>query len=115
MYTDPTVPFADPYLLQIHYVRHGHEVGATSEADYERLADAFMSQGPHPDLYDGTCLVPRADNGMCDRLRLDNATRWFGVAFGALTVRTLHMKSRFKINKHGGPRAFVDAKCLEVR
>jgi hypothetical protein len=68
-YIDLTVPFANPYLLQSHFDRHGHEFGATSEQEYEQMADAFMSQAPSPDLHDGVCVNPRG-NGMHDRLRL---------------------------------------------
>ena len=114
LYSSQTVPFANPYLLQIHFDRHKDEVGATSEADYERMADAFMSQPSNPNLYDGICVQVGRD-GSQDRIRLDNVTRWYGVAFGVLTVRTLHTKRRSKINRAGGPRAYVDQKCLEIR
>lgn len=114
IYIDRTVPFANPYLLQSHFERHKDEVGAATEEEYERLADAFMSQAPHPDLYDGTCTQVNHD-GSHDRVRLDDGTRWFAVAYGALTVRTLHVKPRAKITKAGGPRAFIDRRCLETR
>jgi hypothetical protein len=113
MYIGRTVPFANPYLLQIHFDKHGHKFGATSETDYERMADAFMSQPPRPDLYDGTCVNPRP-NGVIDRLRLEGLTLHFGVAFGVDTVRTFHPKSQRKVVGAGGPRAFVDQECLEI-
>jgi hypothetical protein len=115
LYTQLTVPFASLYHLQTHFDLHKHEFGVTTEADYERMADAFMSQAASANLYDGVCTIPRRDNGLCDRLRLDNVTLWYGVAFGTLTIRTLHKKPRRKITAAGGPKAFINAKCLEAR
>lgn len=112
MYIGRTVPFASPYLLQIHFERHRHEFGVTSEQEYERMADRFMSQPSNPDLFDGTCAMPRG-NGEHDRLRLHGRTNWFGVAYGLLTVRTLFVQNHREIREAGGPRAFVDLKCLE--
>ena len=114
MYISATVPFANAYQLQAHFDAHGREVGATSEQHYESMADAFMSQAPHSDLFDGVCIAPRS-NGFHDRIRLNGTTRWFGIAYSTLTVRTLHRKKLAKIVKAGGPRAFVDKKCLEIR
>jgi pyocin large subunit-like protein len=113
VYIGQTVPFASPYLLQIHFERHRHEFGVADEQEYERMADRFMSQPPNADLFDGTCLNPRA-NGSHDRLRLHGKTRWFGVAYEVLTVRTLFVQDHREIREAGGPRAFVDLKCLET-
>jgi hypothetical protein len=114
VYIDPTVPFASAYQRQSHFDSHGHEVGATSEEEYERMADEFMTQAPTANIYDGICLHARFNNFQ-DRIRLDNVSRWFGIAYDTLTVRTLHTKPRSKISNAGGPRAFVDRKCLEIR
>ena len=115
MYIGRTVPFANDYQRSIHFAAHKHEFGVATEEDYERMADAFMAQAANANLYDGTCVTPRRDNGLCDRLRLDNISLWYGVAYGALTVRTLHKRKRKTITRAGGPRAFINAKCLEVR
>lgn len=113
VYIDLTVPFASPFLLQIHFDRHGHEFGATSEEDYERKADEFMSRPPTADIYDGQCVNHRP-TGVYDRIRLHGTTRWFAVAYGVQTIRTFHVTRRNKIIKAGGPRAFVDQQCLET-
>lgn len=113
VYSGQTVPFASPYLLQIHFERHKHEFGVANEHDYERMADRFMSQPTNADLFDGTCVNQRG-NGDHDRLRLHGKTRWFGVAYGVLTVRTLYVQNHREIRAAGGPRAFVDLKCLET-
>jgi hypothetical protein len=113
VYIGQTVPFANPYLLQSHYDRHGHEFGVANEREYEQLADRFMSQPPNADLFDGVCVNPRT-SGAIDRVRLHGKTRWYGVAFEVLTVRTFFVQNHREIRDAGGPRAFVDLKCLET-
>jgi hypothetical protein len=90
-------------------MRHGHEFGASDEFDYERMADTFMSLPMHTNLYE--CVNPTGDH---DRNRLDGVTRFFGVAYGASFVRTLHIRSVAQIAAQGGPLGFVLYKCSEV-
>jgi len=113
VYIGQTVPFVSPYLLQIHFEKHRHDFGVADEQEYERLADRFMSQPPNADLVDGVCVNPRP-NGVIDRVRLHAKTRWYGVAFDVLTVRTFFVKNHHDIREAGGPRAFVDLQCLEI-
>jgi pyocin large subunit-like protein len=39
------MPFANELERAIHFAKHGHEFGASTEIDHERMADAFLS---HP-------------------------------------------------------------------
>lgn len=75
--------FADPAKLLDHYTRHGASFGATSPAQYEQAADAFLN-GP---LGTGVLQKIRA-NG--DLLRYDPATEAFGVVKPDGTIRTYY-------------------------
>jgi hypothetical protein len=103
------VPFATPYKRASHFLSHGHEFGAQDEYDYERMADEFMGRLLHPDLYE--CI---RTTGAGDRVRLEGATGWYGVAF-VLTVRTFHTKTQNQIAVSGGPAGFVTRKCMETK
>lgn len=102
-----SVPFADALSLSLHFVKHGHKFGAATEQEYEQMADRFMSQVLHPDLHE--CI--KASN--LDRIRLEGATRYFGVAYNVLTIRTFHVRDTFSIAHGGGPAGFVAHKCAE--
>lgn len=104
------MPFASAYKLASHFDAHGHEFGAASEEEYERIADAFMSQTLHPNLYG--CIRTNADR---DRLLLDGIIGYFGIAYGVLTLRTFYTKSQEEIAHAGGAAKFVARKCLEKR
>jgi len=104
------VPFASAYKLASHFVAHGHEFGAANEIEYERMADMFMSQPMQPDLYECIRLT-----GMGDRIRLDGAIGYYGVAYGTLTIRTFHTKTQYQIAHAGGPQGYVNRKCAEIR
>jgi hypothetical protein len=104
------VPFASLYKRQSHFDAHGWKFGATSEEEYERMADEFMSRSPNPDLYD--CIRDVMTN---DRIRLEGRTRFFGVAYHRLTIRSFYPKDANSIASDGGPAGFVARKCAEVR
>lgn len=104
------MPFASAYKLASHFVAHGHEFGAANEAEYEQMADMFMSQPLHSDLFECIRLT-----GTNDRIRLDGAIGYYGVAYGILTLRTFHTKSQSQIAAGGGPLGYVSRKCAEIR
>ena len=103
------MPFETPKSRAIHFARHGQEFGAKDEYEYERMADTFMSLPLGANVYECTNL-----SGTFDRIRLDGSTRFFGVSFGILTVRTFHVRDAFSIAHRGGPAGFVAHKCAEV-
>jgi len=70
------MPFANPLSRAIHFAKHGHKFGATTEFEYEKMADAFMAAPLRAGLYE--CVNP---TGTHDRIRLDGANRHFGVAY----------------------------------
>jgi hypothetical protein len=109
VYSVETVPFPSRRQCSLHFSKHGHHFGAADEQEYERLADAFMSQPMYPDLYE--CVNP---TGMNDRNRLDGATRYFGVAYNVTVLRTFHIRDAGSIAYRGGPLGFVTHKCSEV-
>jgi len=73
--------FADSAKLLDHYNRHGADFGATSAAQYEGMADAFLN-GPR-----GTGVLQKVRaNG--DIVRYDPASEAFGVVKPDGTIRT---------------------------
>ena len=109
-YIGSTVPFANAFELSTHFMKHGHKFGATSEEEYERMADEFMAKPLDADLYE--CTAPHGRN---DRIRLEGATRYFGVAYRINTIATFHPRGAHAIASKGGPLGFVLFKCAEVR
>lgn len=109
MYIDPTVPFPSATQRAIHFAKHGHKFGAVDEFDYERMADVFMGLPLHPNIHE--CY--RAF-GTFDRIRLDALTRYFGVAYNGMILRTFHTRSVAEIAARGGPQGFVLYKCSEA-
>ena len=107
------MPFANSFSRAIHFAKHGHEFGAATEFDYERLADAFMSAPLATHVYE--CINPTGTN---DRVRLDSIRRHFGVAYldsaSGTVLRTFHIRTASSIAGRGGPLGFVNHKCAEV-
>lgn len=66
------VPFKHRYALERHFVRHREEFGAATADEYERLADAFMTEP----LRDGALECTHRDGGIA---RFDPGTNEFGV------------------------------------
>lgn len=102
------MPFASPPQLSLHFAKHGHKFGAATEQDYEKMADAFMSQALHSQLHE--CI---GTNG--DRIRLEEITLYYGVAYNVSTIRTFHTKDANQIAHAGGPAGYIAQKCAEVR
>ncbi len=95
--------------MALHFVKHGHKFGAASELEYERMADAFMSQPLNHDLLQCISL-----HGARCRNRIQASTLYFGVALH-LSIRTFHTKDANGVAKKGGPASYVAALCSEVR
>jgi filamentous hemagglutinin len=76
--------FADQAKLDDHFIRHGTDFGATSSAQYQQMADNFLT-GPR-----GTNTLERIrPNG--DVVRYDPTTDAFGVVSSNGTVRTYYV------------------------
>jgi hypothetical protein len=71
--TSPAVPFVSAFELAIHFAKHGAKFGAATPADYEALADAFLT-GPMNATTDD-CTRPN----LVDYLRFDSSNRHFGL------------------------------------
>ena len=102
------MPFADAYKRASHFQRHGHDLGAATEEEYEKMADAFMAQPMNPDLHQ--CIRTKRSP---DLIRLSASTRHFGVAL-SVTIRTFLVKDAFSIAYRGGPAGFVRHECGRV-
>lgn len=90
----------------IHFKKHGREVGAPDEIEYERMADAFMFGGMAP----STQQCKRQNNR--DRLRFNYSFFHFGVAcIVPEFVRTFYPVNRHKISLRGGASGYFGYEC----
>lgn len=65
--------FDDSAERAYHYERHGAEFGASSDIEYEAMANRFLNDPPVPTMQECT----RRGNG--DMIRFDTATDFLGV------------------------------------
>jgi pyocin large subunit-like protein len=70
-----------PGQLQAHFLKHSHEFGAITEADYLEAAQKLLNEAPGPDL-----LEKRRSNG--DVLRYRPSSREFAVMTDTGRIRT---------------------------
>ncbi|SRR5258708_35406735 len=103
------MPFANNFERALHFQKHGHEFGASTEIDYEQMADAFMFGILAPPAQE--CTRPNR----VDRLRFNNSNRNFGVAHVRPEfLRTFYRVSSIKIARHGGGAAFFGYECARM-
>jgi hypothetical protein len=103
------VPFVNAFELAIHFARHGADVGAATEADYEALADGFLS-GPM-NATTQECTRPN----LIDYLRFDFSNRHFGVlCLQNKCVRTFYPASAQLVARRGGPVGFFSFECARI-
>ncbi len=105
-----TVPFANQRQLAIHFAKHAHKFGLSTEREYEEMADAFMSQAINADLFE--CTSP---HGSQRRYRLQGSTLYFGVAVQVTVLITFHPRDAHGVAMRGGPAGFVAHQCSLVR
>ena len=107
------MPFASQYERAIHFDLHGHEFGAADEIEYERMADAFMSQMVSPMVQQ--CRRRKADRTTGDRVRLHFQFLHFGTAHGTPEViRTFYIPPVARVNRFGGPALYLRRECDKV-
>jgi hypothetical protein len=100
------MPFANPQERAIHFAKHGHEFGASTEIDYERMADTFMSRPMTMTMRE--CIRPNRTH----RLRVDLAKDHFGVAVvSANTVVTYYVVPFHRKHRRGGIAPFFAYEC----
>ena len=103
------MPFSSAEERAIHFQKHGHEFGATTEIQYEEMADAFMARAMNITMRE--CIRP---NGI-DRLRFDISNDNFGVAIvHTATLKTFYIVSFFKIHRRGGRLRFFAHECART-
>jgi hypothetical protein len=103
------VPFENPRQLAIHFAKHAHKFGLTTEREYEEMADAFMSQPLNADLYE--CVSPHRSRL---RYRLQGSTLYFGIAARVTVLVTFHPRDPHGVALRGGPAGFVAHQCAQV-
>lgn len=100
------MPFANPHERAIHFAKHGHEFGASTEIDYERMADTFMSRPMTMTMRE--CIRPNRTH----RPRVDLAKDHFGVAVvAASTVVTYYVVPFHRKHRRGGIATFFAYEC----
>ena len=100
------MPFVNSWERAIHFARHGHEFGVSSEEEYEHMAESFMFGDMTPPTQE--CMRP----SLVDRLRFNGRNRHFGVACVVpVFIRTFYPVNAMKIARHGGPDLFFAFEC----
>lgn len=103
------MPFSTAQERALHFQKYGHKFGATTEIQYEQMADAFMGQPMTITMRE--CIRPQG----IDRLRFNIANDHFGAAIVASTIiKTFHIVPYFKIIRRGGKTAFFNYECARV-
>lgn len=103
------MPFRNQLERDLHFAKHGNEFGATDAADYEKMADDFMSGALDADT--GECTRP----GGLDRIRFGFSTYIEGVACTMpVYLRTFYVVSAMLVARHGGSRGYFSFECGRI-
>jgi len=103
------MPFANALELRIHFAKHGAKFGLSNPADYEAMADAFMT-GPM-DANTRDCTRPN----LVDYLRLNFSNLHFGVlCLQNNRVRTFFPVESRLIIRRGGRAAYFRFECART-
>ena len=103
------MPFANVWERDTHFAKHGHEFGAGSPAEYERMADVFMA-GPMA-ASTRECIRPTG----IDRLRFDFNSHHEGIAcILPEFLRTFFIVRTKVVTRHGGEAAYFAWDCGRV-
>jgi len=103
------MPFANTWERDTHYARHGNEFGAADPAEYEKMADMFMSDPMAETAHE--CFRPRGR----DRLRFDFGTYIEGVAcVEPEFLKTFFIVRSKVVARHGGEAAYFAWDCGRV-
>ncbi len=103
------MPFANARQRNIHFQKHGAEFGAATEADYEAMADLFMSGPMNANTKD--CTRVACD----DYVRMDLVKTDFGVTcISTAFLRTFYKPPAMKIWNRGGTKRFLAHECARV-
>jgi pyocin large subunit-like protein len=97
--------FRDPGYLADHFLRHGIDVGATNETEYELLADSFLGAPLAPGVQEGF-----RRNG--DILRYNIITEEFGVLSRDGFIKTYY-KPNPSIHGEATNLQYFQKECLK--
>ena len=101
---ETSVPFANQYERESHFVRHGAEFGAANAIEYETIADAFMYGALEPDARQ--CVRP---NGI-DTVRFNFVTHFQAIAHPR-ALRTFYVVKASVIANHGNELGYHHYEC----
>jgi hypothetical protein len=97
------------FELAIHFAKHGAKFGVATAADYEALADAFLTGPMNATTRD--CTRPK----LIDYLRFDSSNRHFGVlCLQNNSVRTFYPAELALVTSRGGSAAFFAFECARI-
>lgn len=89
------MPFSSVEERALHFRKHGGRVGASTELEYEEMADAFMTGRM-------TLIMRECIRNGKDRVRMNIANRHLGVAIVVSGVlRTYYVVPLHSIKSHG--------------
>lgn len=103
------MPFVSNFELAIHFAKHGAKFGAATPAEYEALAEAFLSGPMNATTSD--CTRPN----LVDYLRFDSGNRHFGVlCLQNNCVRTFYPAELALVTSRGGAAGFFTFECARI-
>jgi len=103
------MPFTNAQELAMHFERHGREFGATTQVQYEVMADAFMA-APIT-ITTRECVRPNGTH----RVRLNIMNKHFGVAVVASQIiLTFYIVPLHKVIRRGGIANFFTQECART-
>lgn len=103
------MPFQNTLERDLHFAKHGHEVGASDALEYERMADTFMFGAMAIEVHE--CV--RLHGG--DRIRFGFVTYRLGaVSTVPQFVRTFHIVRLPLTMRHGGTAGFFAWQCSRI-
>ena len=105
------MPFATQLSRDTHFERHGRALGAVDAAEYESMADAFMSNQMDRNTRECPGLVLK------ERVRFNTSNRRFGVeAIGPPPyLKTFYIVNQATINYHGDEMRFFGYECGRIK
>ena len=98
------MPFANPLSLADHFKKHRNEFTATTAADYEALADAFLSKPAAATLLTGT-----RKNGQ--RIKFDTVTNELCVTNRHGEILTYYKPTPRQVTGKGGGAGYFQYEC----
>lgn len=115
------MPFCSELERDMHFKKHRHEFNANDAADYERMADEFMSAPLSATI--GQCVRPpagrrgRQPGARQDRVRFGFNSYDLGVSRLVPVpecIKTFYKIAPHRVAYYGGPQRYLNHECARM-